>query len=104
MPERVSAEDAKAILAEYEAIFDASHTSDEWFGAIKELAAKHGFAPETKLFKQNPDEYKGPVGDISMVLRVAVCGRTNAPDLQSVMNILGAERVTARLRKAAAAL
>ncbi|MGN1014951.1 MAG: glutamate--tRNA ligase [Butyricicoccus sp.] len=97
MPERVSAEDVQAILAEYPDYFDPADDMTAWFDKVKDLAAKHGYAPETKLYKKNPDDYKGPVGDISMVLRVAVCGRTNAPDLYSVMQLMGRERVCQRL-------
>ena len=104
MPERVSTEDAKAILTEYADIFDPADEMTVWFDKIKELASQHGYAPETKLYKKNPDEYKGPVGDISMVLRVAVCGRTNAPDLYSVMQLLGADKIRERLARCAQAL
>lgn len=104
MPERVSAEDAKAILTEYVDIFDPADEMTVWFDKIKELAATHGYAPETKLYKKDPDSYKGPVGDISMVLRVAVCGRTNAPDLFSVMQLLGADKVRERLERCKNAL
>lgn len=104
VPERVSTQDAKAILTEYTDIFDPEDEMTVWFDKVKDLAAKHGFAPETKLYKKNPDEYKGPVGDISMVLRVAVCGRTNAPDLYSVMQLLGKDKIAERLSKCCAAL
>ena len=104
MPERVSTEDAKAILTEYADIFDPADEMTVWFDKVKELASQHGYAPETKLYKKNPDDYKGPVGDISMVLRVAVCGRTNAPDLYSVMQLLGADKVRERLARCAQAL
>ena len=57
-----------------------------------------GFASEMKLYKQNPDAYKGHVGDVSMFLRIAVTGRINSPDMYSVMQNLGAERVVARIR------
>ena len=65
-------------------------------GTMKAIAQAHGYAAETKAYKQNPEQYKGHVGDVSMVVRVAVAGRQNAPDLQTVMGILGAERVLAR--------
>ena len=104
MPERVSTEDAKAILTEYADIFDPADEMTVWFDKVKELASQHGYAPETKLYKKNPDDYKGPVGDISMVLRVAVCGRTNVPDLYSVMQLLGADKVRERLARCAQAL
>jgi glutamyl-tRNA synthetase len=104
IPERVSADDAKAILNEYAAIFDPADDMTVWFDKIKKLAAEHGFAPETKLYKQNPEEYKGPVGDVSMVLRVAVCGRTNAPDLYSVMQLIEPETIRERLARCAEAV
>ena len=104
LPANVPARDAKAILASVESQFDGNDTPDDFFAKMKALAETHGYAPETKLYKKNPEQYKGHVGDISMVIRVAVAGRQNAPDLQSVMHILGAERVKSRLRRAAEAL
>lgn len=96
--------DAKEILQAYCDIYSAQDDMNTWFDRIKALAEQFGFAPETKVYKANPEAYKGPVGDISMVLRVAICGRTNAPDLYSVMGILGQEKTIERLKKAAAAL
>ena len=54
----------------------------------------------TKEYKQNPDAYKGHVGDVSMVLRVAITGRTNSPDMYDVMRILGKDRVVERIENA----
>lgn len=99
LPAHVSAEDAKAILTEFAVRFDAADTPDGFFEKMKAIAQAHGYAAETKAYKQNPDQYKGHVGDVSMVVRVAVAGRQNAPDLQTVMSILGAERVLARLER-----
>lgn len=101
MPENVSTEDAKGIIADFAEMFDKDDTPDDFFEKMKTLSVKYGYAPETKLYKQDPDNYKGSVGDVSMVIRVAIAGRQNAPDLQSVMGILGADRVVARLQKAA---
>ena len=97
-------EDAKAILTEYQSVYDPADDMSAWFDKVKVLADKYGFAPETKLYKKNPEAYKGPVGDVSMVLRVAICGRTNAPDLYSVMQLLGADKVRERLARCAQAL
>lgn len=96
--------DVNAILTEYQDIFDPADDMSVWFDKIKALADRHGFASETKLYKKNPDAYKGPVGDVSMVLRVAICGRTNAPDLYSVMQLMGRDEVGRRLSAACAAL
>lgn len=104
MPARVSIEDAKAILDDFAAAFDENDTPDGFFDKMKEISEAHGYASDTKAYKQNPDQYKGAVGDVSMVVRVAVAGRQNAPDLQSVMHIMGREQVLARLEQCKAAL
>lgn len=103
-PDHVSREDAIAMLEQYQAIYDPADDNDAWFAKIGQLAEKLGYAPATKLYKKDPSAYKGHVGDVSMVLRVAVTGRTNSPDLCAVMGILGRERVLARLQQAANAL
>jgi glutamyl-tRNA synthetase len=54
-----------------------------------------------KDYKANPDQYQGNVGDIAMILRAALTGRTRTPDLYQMMQVLGKERVTARLIKVA---
>ena len=50
-----------------------------------------------KAYKAEPEKYKGSIADVSMFLRVAVTGKMNSPDLYEVMNILGKERVLARI-------
>lgn len=60
-----------------------------------------GFCPEVKEYKKNPEGYKGHAGDVSTVLRIAVTGRRNTPDLCAIMRHLGKERVIARLQEAA---
>ena len=104
MPQRVSAEDAKAILADFAGVFCETDTPDEFFEKMKQIADKHGYASDTKAYKANPEQYKGAVGDVSMVVRVAVAGRQNAPDLQTVMGILGRDKVLERLDRCAKAL
>ena len=74
------------------------------FDRIRDLASALGYAPDVKLYRQNPDGYKGHVGDVSAVLRVAVTGRESSPDLFEVMRILGRGRVLGRLRRALDAL
>ncbi|MBE6952321.1 MAG: glutamate--tRNA ligase [Ruminococcaceae bacterium] len=97
LPAAVSADDAKAICQQFAAGYNEADEQTVWFDKMKQIAANLGYAPETKLFKKNPESYKGHVGDISMVLRVAVTGRQNSPDLYEVMKILGKDRVVARL-------
>ena len=103
-PENFSKEDIKAVLANFADIFDPTDDSSAWFAKIKEIGAKLGFAADMKLYKQNPDDYKGSVADVSMFLRLAVTGKMNSPDMYSVMQILGKERVLARIKAMAEAL
>ena len=97
-PENFAKTDIVTALERFIETYDYADDSTVWFTKIKEIAPVIGFAPEMKLYKQNPEAYKGHVGDVSMFLRIAVTGRMNSPDMYSVMQILGADRVIARIR------
>lgn len=86
-----------AYLNEY---FDINDDKDTWFNKIKDLAEKCGYAREVKEFKANPENWPGHVGDISTVLRVALTGRQNTPDMYEIMQVLGKESIENRLNKA----
>lgn len=101
-PAEVSPADAKAILEGYKALFDYADDNDTWFGKVREMAVNLGFAAKPKDFKKNPDQYKGHVGHVSGVIRIALTGRTNAPDLWEVQQILGVDEVNRRLDQAMA--
>ena len=79
---------------------DENDDKQTWFDKIKELAGEMGYAKEVKEFKANPEAYKAHVGDVSTVLRVALTGRTNTPDMYEIMQVLGKESVIQRLKKA----
>jgi glutamyl-tRNA synthetase len=87
-------------LEHYKAVFDINDDKDAWFDKIKSICEPIGCTPNVKEFKQNPDAFKGHVGDVSTVIRVALTGRTNTPDLYSITALLGKDRVMARLDKA----
>ncbi|MGH3853889.1 MAG: glutamate--tRNA ligase [Pseudonocardiaceae bacterium] len=76
------------------------HVDDpqEWFNQIRELAAKHGFAPNAKEYKKNPDAYPGSIREASQLVRVALTGSTRSPDLHAITQALGPEEVLRRLR------
>lgn len=99
-PEGMTAEDLRAVLTEYPALYDPADEQAVWFDKIRALADKLGYAGDMKAYRKNPENYKGSVGDISMVLRVAVTGRQNSPDMHQVMAILGRQRVCDRLDRA----
>ncbi len=93
----VSPDDIVSVLEDYTGMYDENADSNEWFAALKDLSEKNGFAREVKEYKANPDGYKGHVGDVSNIIRVAVTGRTKSPDLYSIMKALGKERVLQRI-------
>lgn len=98
-------EDIKKILTLYlEKYYNEKDDKQTWFDKIKDLAGEMGYAKEVKEFKTNPDQYKAHVGDVSTVLRVALTGRTNTPDMYEIMQILGKERIAKRFEKAVLAL
>jgi glutamyl-tRNA synthetase len=97
LPENIKMEDAKAILTEYIKVYDTNDDKDIWFNKIKELCEPLGFTPNVKEYKQNPESFKGHVGDVSTVIRLAVTGRKNTPDLYSIMKLLGKDEVVKRL-------
>ena len=94
-------EDINKILKLYiDKYYNEKDDKQAWFDRIKELAGELGYAKEVKEYKANPDAYKAHVGDVSTVLRVALTGRTNTPDMYEIMQVLGKEVVTKRLEKA----
>ncbi len=97
LPENIEMADALAFLEEYKAVYDQSDDKQEWFNKIKAIAPKLNFAAETKEFKANPENYKGSAGDLSTILRLAITGRRNTPDLCSIMQALGQDEVIKRI-------
>ena len=87
----------KSYIEEY---FDISDDKETWFNKIKDLSEKYDYAREVKEFKANPENYPGHVGDVSTVLRVALTGRQNTPDMYEIMKVLGKDSVINRLNQA----
>lgn len=97
LPENIQKEDAKAILQSYQKVYSESDDKDVWFSKIKDLCEPLGFTPNVKEYKKNPELFKGHVGDVSTVIRLAVTGRKNTPDLCSIMKLLGKDTVKTRI-------
>ncbi|MDE6583921.1 MAG: glutamate--tRNA ligase, partial [Anaeroplasmataceae bacterium] len=93
----ISKEDIKAVLQDYHDTMDMSLDEENWFNSIKELAVRHGFADNIKVWKKDKESYKGHVGDVSEFLRIALSGRRNSPNLYYVIQILGKEKVQQRI-------
>ena len=97
LPENIKKEDAIEILAKYKDVYSKDDTKEEWFNRIKELCSDCGFTPNVKEYKQNPDAFKGHVGDVSTVIRIAITSRTNTPDLYYILQILGVDEIMRRI-------
>lgn len=98
MPQEVSKEDAKAILEGYLETYDHSDDQSGWFEKIRNMASEMGYAAKPKDYKKHPEEYKGHVGHVSTVIRIAVMGRSQSPDVWEIQQILGEERTKARIK------
>lgn len=88
----------KDILSNYLKTFDFNDDQNTWFNKIKDIAQTFGFASDMKLYKENPNDYKGSVADISMFIRIALTGKLNSPDMYTVIQILGNDRATSRIQ------
>ena len=70
-----------------------------WFNNLKEIGAKLNYAVNNKEYKANPELFKGNMGDLAEILRITLTGRKNAPNLCSVMYVLGLEESHRRIDK-----
>ena len=97
LPDGTDPADVRAAINAFCAVYDESDDSTAWFDKIKSIADSLGYASDMKAYKQNPSAFRGSVADISSFLRLAVTGRLNAPDLYTVMHLLGRSRTLSRL-------
>ncbi len=79
-------------------VFDIADDASTWFEKVKAITTDMGFTTDMKAYKADPSAYKGTVADISTIIRQAATGKTNSPDLYTVMQILGYERTVQRIR------
>ena len=94
-----AAADAPTILKAYLDSYNHSDDQSQWFDKVRQIATDLGYAAKPKDFKKNPDQYKGHVGHVSTVIRIALMGRQQSPDVWEIQQILGEERTRARIGK-----
>ena len=102
--EKFSKETVAAVLNKFLESYDPADDSGIWFDKVKAITNEMGFTTDMKAFKADPAAFPGTVADISTFIRQAVTGKTNSPDLYTVMQILGYDRTCARIRKVIASL
>lgn len=88
------------VLEEYIKVVDLSDDKDAWFSRIKDICPLVDCTPNVKEYKAEPEKFEGHIGDVSTIIRVALTGRTNTPDLFAITSLLGEKTVKARLEKA----
>ena len=96
--EKFSKETVRTALELFLEKFDIADDSGVWFEKVKEITTQMGFTSDMKAYKADPDAFPGTVADVSTFIRQAVTGKTNSPDLYTVMQILGKERTVARIQ------
>lgn len=101
-PENISPEHKKEILSRYLSTMDFADDSTTWFGKVKEIADALGYAVQVKKYKKNPELYPGSIVDVSNLIRVALTGRCNSPDLWEISHVLGEAETRRRIEEYAA--
>lgn len=91
---------AVKVIEEYLKVVNLDDDKDAWFGRMKEVCPLVGCTPNVKEYKAEPENFEGHVGDVSTIIRVALTGRTNTPDLFAITALLGEDTVKARLNSA----
>lgn len=99
LPKNMDLAEAKRIIEAYAKAYDFNTDNIKWFDDLKEVAVELGYATDRKKFKANPEEFKGMVSDVAGAVRTALTHRTNTPDLYTIMQILGEEKVRERFNK-----
>ncbi len=88
------------MLNEYLATYSHNDDNNAWFNKLKDIADKFGFASDMKAYKKEPEKYKGNVSDIAEIIRIAITGRANTPDLWAIVHVMGEKQMTSRIEEA----
>lgn len=99
LPKTLELEEAKRVIEAYEKAYNFNTDQETWFNELKALAVELGYATDRKKYKKNPEEYKGMVSDVAGAVRAALTHRANTPDLYTIMQIMGEDKVRERFKK-----
>ena len=98
--QKFSRETISDVLTRFLEGFDPADDSAVWFNKVKAITEAIGFTTDMKAYKLDPAAFPGTVADVSTFIRLAVTGKTNSPDLYTVMQLLGPDRTAERIQKA----
>ena len=96
---KFDADMVSAILSEYLAVYNHEDDNSAWFDKLKVVADKLGFASDMKAYKANPENFKGSISDVAEVVRIAVTGKANTPDLWTILHIIGEDAMRSSINK-----
>jgi glutamyl-tRNA synthetase len=90
-------EDQKEIFDNYLKFYNHSADKETWFENMKKAAEISGYALDRRDLKENPNKYKGGIADFATIIRVKLTGKSRTPDLWTIMQIMGKDKVRNRL-------
>ncbi len=97
LPEQVNKDHARSIIKAYKESYLHEDNQEAWFEKIRNIAVDLGYAAKPKEYKKHPEEFKGHVGHVSTVIRIALTGRSQSPDIWEIQQILGESKTKERL-------
>ena len=95
----ISKEDTINVLNTFIKENDTTLDEAEWFNNLKRIAVLCGFCDNVKEYKKNKEAYKGHIGDVASIVRIAMCTKTKSPNLYNILQILGKDRYEERINK-----
>lgn len=96
-PANINADERAKILADYAESYSDEDDNNAWFEKVKAISEKYGYTSDMKAYKADPSAFKGSVTDVSTLIRIALTGRSNSPDLTAICKLMGKEKVCARV-------
>lgn len=88
-----------SVLDRFAKTLNIEQSEQDWFSSLKQLAAGFGFALNAKEYKKNPGVYKGHVGDVAEMIRIALTSSRQSPNMYYILKILKNEKVSERIQK-----
>ena len=88
------------VLRDFQDAYSYDDDNNTWFEKVKMIGERYGFIADMKAYKANPEMYRGSVSDIAEIIRIAITGQKNSPDLWTIMQILGEKTSSKRLQDA----
>lgn len=91
--------DLKMIAEYFKTVYEEEDDENTWFTKVKEFASSFGYAKEVKEYKKSPDAYKGHIGLVCEMIRVATCLEKKTPNLYHILKVLGKQECIRRVEK-----